>query len=549
MVAYKLGIFSFKSVIDEERPNYTIRLIKQPDILPKKPVLGKKQDEPDKGESGNLKKIRQNEVEKIDLASNSSETVDAVPEIELNRLPEDNDDSKIKDQIKQYAKKNFTLPEIVKIDGDKLPENRKKFNRVIIPKLQREIGVNEFSFDPEAYLSDSSSKLPQIADGGKEAVPGVNPNKNNEYLPDSSSTSLFPSDKVKPMDLMIDVELYKYPLNDGSGFFRIDLKPNQRASALRTFRKDVIFLLDISGSIGQTRLREMKSGIFVTLETLHPEDRFNIIAFSSVNQPLFKEPMHPNKETMQAAEVFLFKLRHRGSTNIFSALNLYIGDKYRTGSRPLIVFLISDGNVNSGRIVDSSELINTVSNRNNDGAHIYTFACGPEKNSFLMDLLAYRNRGESKYIKEISNSRVPLAKFIYNVSDVKVADLNYQTSSDLSEKIFPKRLENLYKGKTLSLYGYYPHEIKNIGIRITGKDSSGVRREIVFSKKIANAESATDNLPKKWAEQYIYHLYSLLTVKYNTNMADKILRTAKRFRVDIPYLNEHVQPRKRKYLK
>jgi Ca-activated chloride channel family protein len=293
----------------------------------------------------------------------------------------------------------------------------------------------------------------------------------------------------------------------------------------------------------------MKSGIFVTLETLHPEDRFNIIAFSSVNQPLFKKPMHPNKETIQAAEAFLFRLRHHGSTNIFSALDMYIGDKYRAGSRPLIVFLISDGNVNSGKIVDNSELINTVSNRNNDGAHIYTFACGPDKNSFLMDLLAYRNRGESKYVKEVSGSHVKLARFIYDVSDVKVADLDYQTSSNLSEEIFPKRLQNLYKGKTLSLYGYYQPGVKSIDIRITGKDSSGVKREIVFSKKINDAEKADENLPEKWAEQYIYHLYSLLTVRYSDNIVDKILRTAKRFRVKIPYLDEHVKPAKRTYMK
>jgi len=545
--AYKLGVFSFSPVLEEERTNYKIRLIKTPDVLEKKLIAASKNKDREKEKPKRFSSTEN--VAKIDLSSNTSDKIDILPEMVSDQVFESREEEKVSERFKEYEKESYKLPTIIEIDGDKLPRERKRFNRLIIPKLPRDFGESKFSFNPDDYSLADSGELPVFKVGNKLKTPNKVSSNRAEYLPESSNTSLFPTERATPMDLMIDVKLYKFPLKYDNGFFRIDLKPNKRASALRSFRKDIIFLLDISGSIGRPRLDEMKSGIFSTLASLHPQDRFNIIAFSSSNQPLFRVPMHPNNDTIRAADEFLFKLRHKGTTNIFSALDVYIGGKYRAGSRPLIVFLVSDGNVNAGRIVGNSELINAVSNKNDDGAHIYTFACGGNKNSFLMDLLAYRNRGESKYLSDIAKSHLDLASFIYDVSDVKVSDLEYQISSNLAENTFPKRLENLYKGKTLSLYGYYSSGTKEVGLRITGRDSSGVYREIVFSGEIAKAEIASKDLPKKWAEQVIYHLYSLLTVKYDEKIRDEILNTAHKFNLKLPYLEEHVKPERRQYVK
>ena len=547
LIAYKLGVFSFSPQKEVHTPSYKLRLIKPPIELTKG-MAGNGKSKPEKHQENTVSKPKVvSKIKKIDLPTNMNKSVDAIP-YPTNLEQKVNKNEKLNEKLKkQIAKESFKLPKIITVDGDKLPDNRKKFNRVMIPKLPRDNDVSSFSFNPDNYLNNNFT--PSLAFGGGSSSPQFNKNKGLINLPFAPETALFPKESSKPMDLMIDVEFYKYPLKRNNGFFRIDLTPNKQASALRTFRKDVIFLLDISGSIGRSRLDEMKKGIYVTLETLHPEDRFNIVAFSSLNTPLFKVPMHPNKQSIKAAEDFLFKLRHKGTTNIFSALSLYIGDKYRAGARPLIVYLISDGNVNSGAIVNSSELINRVSNINHDGAHIFTFSCGEDKNSFLMDLLAYRNRGESKYVEDINNSHIALSRFIYDVADVKVCDLDYQVSSNLADNTFPKRLEDLYKGKTLSVYGYYPPDTKEVALRITGRDSSGIRRELVYNGIIDNARFAGNDLPAKWAEQLIYHLYSLLTVKYEPKIYNEIIKTAKEFNVNIPYLEEHVKPMRRKFQK
>jgi Ca-activated chloride channel family protein len=226
----------------------------------------------------------------------------------------------------------------------------------------------------------------------------------------------------------------------------------------------------------------------------------------------------------------------------------YVGVENRKGARPIILFLRSDGEVNSGAIVQDRELINTISNDNKSGAGLYCFSCGPDRNSFLMDLLSYRNRGESVNDPEIGGSGKAIAEFVGAVADVKVADLEYQLSSDIADQAFPKRLPNLYRGKTLSIYGRYKSDVNAINGRITGMDSLGVRREIVVSVPLSDAKVSDSRLAQKWAEQYIYHLYSLLTVKYDESLRKEIHDTAALYRLHLPYLDKHLKPRRKNFV-
>jgi hypothetical protein len=417
------------------------------------------------------------------------------------------------------------------------------FNRNLIPKLDRFFGAD--------YSAILGSKKPAgISDPINMRVTLPPQKKPPEPLPDTPDTRLVPGEDVVKMDPFIDVEIFKFPSPRGGGFFRIDLSPNKKAAyALRSFNKDVVFLLDISGSIGRRRLAEFKRGIQDSLPELKDKDRMNIVAFKSNRLPLFKIPQYPTKDNLKSANSFLFRAQHGGTTNIYSALRPYVGPENRIASRPLIIFLLSDGQVNAGEVVGNRDLINAISNKNHDGAGIYSYSCGDDRNSFLMDLLSYRNRGESINIPEVKASNIFLSNFINAVSDVKVADLEYQISSDLADASFPKRLPNLCKGKTLSVYGRYEDESDSIGLRVTGRDSMGVRREIVIGGHIADAKLASVSLPQKWAMQYIYHLYSLLSVKYDEKTKNRINEVATRYKLNLPYLDTHLVPRKKNYVR
>jgi len=416
-----------------------------------------------------------------------------------------------------------TLQKILEIDGDRIGAGRLSHNRLIVPKLSR-------SDLPDGNLGDDGKPIEL-----KLRVPM--PLKNISGTPGSR---LLPNEDLANIDSIMDVRLFKHTEPDGGGFFRVDILPRKKISSLKPFEKDIVFCIDTSGSISKDKLVEFKDGVRKSLTTLNTGDRFEIVSFKHRSFPLFDSLKSPEPDNIKKADIFLKGLERSGSTNIYSALEPFTGSKFKAGGRPLILFLASDGNVNTGEVFDSRSLINEIANRNQNNASLFTFSSGRNKNSFLLDLLAYRNRGESFSSEEESQSNVALEKFIQEVSSIIIMDLDYQVSSSLSDNTFPKKLPHLYSQHTLSVYGKFQPDIKEVGLRITGQDSLGRRQELVFAGNLDNAMIADESLPRKWAEQYIYHLYSRLTTDYDENLKMEIYKTAENYGLDVPYLGKYL---------
>jgi len=435
-------------------------------------------------------------------------------------------------------------PAILQIDGDRLPPERADVNRLIIPAIPREAGALPHA--PMAADGPPGPPPPPIALAMRVSPPA--PPVGGPHLPAAPETRLLPPEKASILDKLIDVRLAKHENPDGSGHFRIDLAPRERAERLQTWRKDILFVVDASGSISQPKLNEYKEGIRTALARLPAEDRFEIVAFRHRDYPLFGELRHPTAENLAAAEAFLFKLQRVGSTNIYAALDPVVGPRLKTPGRPLLVFLCSDGQVNHGEIVDSRELINAISNRNQDAVSIFTFDAGGFTNPFLMDLLSYRNRGETLIAREVARSRQSLADFAGQVSDIVVADLDYQVASDLAADAFPKALPHLYRGRALAIHGRYPAGTREIGLRITGLDSAGERQELIYRGDLATAAPGGDGLPRRWAMQRILHLYSRLTATQDDSLRHDIQALADEHRLRTPYLDAYLAPRRHNYV-
>ena len=429
-----------------------------------------------------------------------------------------------------------TLQKILITDGDKLSNTRLQVNRLIVPKIAR-ADLPPLSGDGTSG-SGSGGALLEL----KLRIPF--PSRSSPDLPanwGTPDTRLLPKEDLSVIDSLIDVKLYKFTETDGNGFFRIDITPGKKLSSRKPFIKDVVFCIDSSGSISKEKLDEFREGVLKSIKKMSPDDRLEIISFKHKAFPLFGGLRPPSPENIRLASEFLSKLQRSGSTNIYAAVEPFVNEKFKTQDRPLLIFLASDGNVNTGEVFDSRTLVNALSNKNHDNASIFTFGSGRDKNSFLLDLLAYRNRGESFSAQEVGSGRDALDNFIEDVSSIVGMDLDYQVSGSLAEFSFPKKLPHLYSNHTLSVYGKFTPETKELGLRITGVDSQGKKQELVFAGNLDDAMEADEQLPKKWAIQYIYNLYSRLTADYNEVLKTEIYRTAAKYCVDVPYLDKYLK--------
>ena len=431
----------------------------------------------------------------------------------------------------EIQKKPF-LPKIIQFDGDKLTEKELKYNHLIIPKISRKEYSTPLLYDKtqkHARLTDTAYpptktmplKLrisPPRIDLSKEPSP-------------ATETKLIALEKTIPIDPFLNIQLYKYTEPNGNGYFKIIISTNADANRFKTFNRDIIFLIDISGSIADKQLAEFVKGITTSISNLKPEDRFEIVAFKSKPSVLFGKMEAPTKKNIKKTLLFLNNLQQSGSTNLYKALKPYIDSKYKTAGRPLLIFMLSDGKLNSGDIVDNRNFINFISNKNHQTASIFTFTNTKKPNTFLLDLLAYRNRGVFTRANTIDNSSTLLKKNINSTHRIILKNLNYQISSNLSEKTFPKKLPNLYQDRTITLFGQYKADIDKVSLRITGTDKIGNEHELIYSESLNKAAKSSKKLAKQWAQQYIFHLYSKLTAHYSEKTKREIYSIAKKYSI------------------
>jgi Ca-activated chloride channel family protein len=173
---------------------------------------------------------------------------------------------------------------------------------------------------------------------------------------------------------------------------------------------------------------------------------------------------------------------------------------------------------------------------NRANVSIYTFSAGKKANLFLLDLLAYSNRGMSLHRETLEGFGPDLVQFVSTHSDLIVADLKYDITGDVEADLFPRRLPHLYRGETLSIYGRYPAGLEEAALSLVGRNAAGELEELVYRIDFRNAPRAPATLQVDWASQKVFHLIALNTLNPDPNLLDEVRSLAERFQLYVPYL-------------
>ncbi|MBT3380459.1 MAG: VWA domain-containing protein [Lentisphaerae bacterium] len=345
------------------------------------------------------------------------------------------------------------------------------------------------------------------------------------------------SHQVKELDTLVSVTMTVHEERTGGGFFRIDIAPNERSERLRPIPKDILFVVDCSASISGAKLEQFKAGIDGALPYLTKRDRFNIISFKDKANKCFPDFVPVKEESIAAAQQYAKQLSRGGMTDVFAGLMpaVDVDDDATRKERPLNVFLMSDGKSTVSGSLANEELIRRIVKMNRAHVSIYSFSAGKSANLFLLDFLAYHNRGLSLHESKLADFRGELVEYISSHASLIVADLEYLAPEELRAEIFPKRLPHLYRGEALSIYGRFPPATEEIVISIVGRDASGDLEELIFRGKVAESEKASARLTLDWAAQKVFHLIGLRTLEPSPRLDQEVRELAQKYNLFVPY--------------
>ena len=293
--------------------------------------------------------------------------------------------------------------------------------------------------------------------------------------------------------------------DDGRGYFKVEIVPRKSLKRLPTMPKDVVYLIDISGSVPQTWVDQIVRGVRDSLASLNKEDRFNIVFFSDT--PVIFSPnqiQEATDENLAKARQFLQDRNSEGMTDVNHALSRLLVRDLEV-ARVYNLIMISDGRPTHG-VMDTRELINLITRDNDQVASIYCVGVTNRQNRSLLEFLAYRNKGFCVY----SDSEMQVAQTIRDLG----SRLRYPLMKDVHmsllgidpEDVYPKDLPNLYQGEKFEIYGRYDRSRK-FTMRVVGHNGRRVL-DMTFGKDIAESQVGEKEMPFRWAFWKLHHLYS-----------------------------------------
>ncbi|MBI1336613.1 MAG: VWA domain-containing protein [Phycisphaera sp.] len=292
---------------------------------------------------------------------------------------------------------------------------------------------------------------------------------------------------------------------DKRGYFRVDIEPKRSLRRLAAMPKDVVFIIDTSGSVSQAWVDRVLTGVRNGLATLNTGDRFNIMFFKE-NPVLLstKGVVEFNEANLTKAGEFLSNATSSGFTDVNAAISrLLVRDV--SVQRVYDLVLISDGVPTRG-VMDTRDLINLITRDNDLSASIYCLGVGSRQNKQLLEFLAYRNKGFCEFVGKpedtpnaladlFSKLRYPILKNI----DLEVVGLN-------KDEIYPSHLPDTHQGQRLSIFGRFD-QTKSFTMRLHGYNGSK-QADFTFTRDLADAVAGDKNIATSWGFWKLHHLYS-----------------------------------------
>lgn len=237
--------------------------------------------------------------------------------------------------------------------------------------------------------------------------------------------------------------LFKQQLN-GQEYALLMLNPPSQPSLQESIARELIFVIDTSGSMDGTSIKQAREALQYGLDQLRPQDSFNIIRFSDETESLFKQAQLATQKHVDIAHEFVNWLRADGGTEMAPALKLALTGKSATEGLRQIVFL-TDGSVGN-----EDELFSLIEHYLGD-SRLFTVGIGSAPNSHFMNRAAKYGRGSHSYIGDQSEVSQKMRALFSKLAHPVLTDITINANNNESLEQWPNLIPDLYQGEPIML--------------------------------------------------------------------------------------------------
>ncbi len=263
--------------------------------------------------------------------------------------------------------------------------------------------------------------------------------------------------------------------DDRGGHFTIYLIPALEYSTDEIIPKDVVFLVDTSGSQSGDPLWKCQELMRRFINGLNPNDTFTIIDFSNRVRQLSPTPLPNTPENRAQAIAYINNLQAAGSTEMLSGIRTAINFPTPAG-RLRSVVLLTDGYIGN-----ENEILAEVQQHLQPGNRLYSFGAGSSVNRFLLNRIAEIGRGISRIIRHDEPTEEIAEKFYRQINNPVLTNIQISWQGDTeSPVIYPAIAPDLFSEQPLVLFGRKQDRVSG-NLQISGIAAGGKHYEKTFN--------------------------------------------------------------------
>jgi Ca-activated chloride channel family protein len=208
--------------------------------------------------------------------------------------------------------------------------------------------------------------------------------------------------------------------------------------------RDIVFVIDNSGSMGGPSMEQAKNSLLYALKRLKPADRFNVVRFDDTMEELFPALVPADGENTGKALAFVSGLQASGGTEMVQAMRAALRDADTDRSRLRQVVFLTDG-----AISNETELFDAIT-AGLGRSRVFMVGIGSAPNAYLMTRAAELGRGGYSYIGSATQVEERMRTLFGKLEKPAVTDLAVKFSESGAD-ITPKVMPDLYAGEPLTL--------------------------------------------------------------------------------------------------
>ncbi|MGH8482635.1 MAG: VWA domain-containing protein, partial [Nevskiaceae bacterium] len=232
------------------------------------------------------------------------------------------------------------------------------------------------------------------------------------------------------------------------GYFSLLIEPPAVPAEAEVTPREMVFLLDCSGSMHGLPMDASKAFMRQALAKLRPTDAFRIIRFSDAATEFSEYPLAATPHNVQAGLRYVDALRGEGGTMMSSGIEQALAPPVPPGSVRLVTFLTD------GYIGNEQEILALVKRRLN-GARLYAFGVGAGVNRYLMDEIGRAGRGFTRYMDPTEDVTEVASELTERLQSPVLTDIEVDWGGLEPEDVHPARIPDLFAGQSLRIQGRY----------------------------------------------------------------------------------------------